>query len=200
MINNLTLLKPILNFKEEGDFFRILVLKRKKDQATQKSNHQSSRIIKSYSIYSIEKLEEKMEEVIKLCEMFKARAYITVGRLNDKDVSLMMMRALVDKIYSKQNNNEFLYDSVVGSLVAKSKRWVVDLDEVNVYLKKEIIQYLDLLQPEGKKVLATIPTKSGIHLITTPFRRDSFKEWCLSKDLNIDISNLTVLYIPDSML
>lgn len=202
MINNLYLLKPLLNFKEEGDFFRILILKRKKDQSTEKSNHQSSRIVKTYSIYSIEQLESKMDEIIKLCELFKARAYITVGRLNDKDVSLMMMRALADKIYSKQNNNEFLYDSVVGSLKSKDKRWVVDIDSDDLAYTDSIIEELKSLPPFGRKIIAKIPTKSGVHLITNPFRRDFFVKWYTVLGLNIDVqtNHLTILYIPDSIL
>lgn len=202
MINNLYLLNPLLNFKEEGDFFRILILKRKKDQSTEKSNHQSSRIVKTYSIYSIEQLESKMDEIIKLCELFKARAYITVGRLNDKDVSLMMMRALADKIYSKQNNNEFLYDSVVGSLKSKDKRWVVDIDSDDLAYTDSIIEELKSLPPFGRKIIAKIPTKSGVHLITNPFRRDFFVKWYTVLGLNIDVqtNHLTILYIPDSIL
>lgn len=202
MINYLYLLNPLLNFKEEGDFFRILILKRKKDQSTEKSNHQSSRIVKTYSIYSIEQLESKMDEIIKLCELFKARAYITVGKLNDKDVSLMMMRALADKIYSKQNNNEFLYDSVVGSLKSKDKRWVVDIDSDDLAYTDSIIEELKSLPPFGRKIIAKIPTKSGIHLITNPFRRDFFVKWYTFLGLNIDVqtNHLTILYIPDSIL
>lgn len=202
MINNLYLLNPLLNFKEEGDFFRILILKRKKDQSTEKSNHQSSRIVKTYSIYSIKQLESKMDEIIKLCELFKARAYITVGRLNDKDVSLMMMRALADKIYSKQNNNEFLYDSVVGSLKSKDKRWVVDIDSDDLAYTDSIIEELKSLPPFGRKIIAKIPTKSGVHLITNPFRRDFFVKWYTVLGLNIDVqtNHLTILYIPDSIL
>lgn len=202
MINNLYLLNPLHNFKEEGDFFRILILKRKKDQSTEKSNHQSSRIVKTYSIYSIEQLESKMDEIIKLCELFKARAYITVGRLNDKDVSLMMMRALADKIYSKQNNNEFLYDSVVGSLKSKDKRWVVDIDSDDLAYTDSIIEELKSLPPFGRKIIAKIPTKSGVHLITNPFRRDFFVKWYTVLGLNIDVqtNHLTILYIPDSIL
>ena len=32
MIDNLELIKPLLNFKEDGDFYMVYVFKRKKDQ------------------------------------------------------------------------------------------------------------------------------------------------------------------------
>ncbi len=78
MIDNLNLIKELLNFDKEGDFYMLYVLKRKKDQTTDKSNHQSVRTIKTYCIESIEHLEKRYDEVKQLCEIFKARAYIHV--------------------------------------------------------------------------------------------------------------------------
>ena len=52
MINNLELIKPLLNFENPGDFYMLYVFKRKKDQPEgERDNHQSvrtiSRIIKT---------------------------------------------------------------------------------------------------------------------------------------------------------
>ena len=91
MIDNLELIKPLLNFEDEGDFYMLYVFKRKKDQTTDKANHQSVRTIRSYCIKSIEQLENKYDEIKMMCEMFKARAYIHVQKQNHRDVSLNMM-------------------------------------------------------------------------------------------------------------
>ncbi len=57
MIDNIELIKPLLNFSEPGDFYMLLVLKRKKDQPEgERDNHQSVRTIKTYCIESIEHL------------------------------------------------------------------------------------------------------------------------------------------------
>ena len=56
MIDNLNLIKELLNFDNEGDFYMLYILKRKKDQTTDKSNHQSVRTIKTYCIESIDSL------------------------------------------------------------------------------------------------------------------------------------------------
>ena len=63
MINNLELIKPLLNFENEGDFYMLYIFKRKKDQTTDKANHQSVRTIKTYCIESIEQLENRYEEI-----------------------------------------------------------------------------------------------------------------------------------------
>ena len=89
MIDNLELIKPLLNFTESGDFYMLYVLKRKKDQPEgERDNHQSVRIIKSYCIENIEHLEKRYDEIQQLCEMFKARAYIHIQKQNHRDVSL----------------------------------------------------------------------------------------------------------------
>jgi hypothetical protein len=61
MIDNLELFKPLLDFKNPGDFFYLMVVVRKKDQTTDRANHQSVRTIKDYSIESLEYLEFILE-------------------------------------------------------------------------------------------------------------------------------------------
>ena len=91
MIDNLELIKPLLNFENEGDFYMVYVFKRKKDQTKYKSNHQSVRTIKSYCVDSIEYLEKRYDEIQQLCEMFKARAYIHIQKQNHKYVAMEMI-------------------------------------------------------------------------------------------------------------
>lgn len=94
MIDNIELIKPLLNFEEDGDFYILYVFKRKKDQSEgERDNHQSVRTIKTYCIRSIEHLENRYEEIKQLCEMFNARSYIHVQKQNHRDVSLNMMVA-----------------------------------------------------------------------------------------------------------
>jgi hypothetical protein len=41
MIDNIHLIKPLINFESEDEFYMLYIFKRKKDQTTDKSNHQS---------------------------------------------------------------------------------------------------------------------------------------------------------------
>ena len=67
MIDNLEIIKPLLNFDKEGDFYHLLILKRKKDQPEgEKDNHQSVRTIKTYCIESIDHLERRYDEIKQL--------------------------------------------------------------------------------------------------------------------------------------
>jgi hypothetical protein len=201
MINNLELIKPLLNFEKEGDFYMLYVFKRKKDQTTDKANHQSVRTIKTYCVESIEYLEKRYEEIMQLCEMFKARAYIHVQKQNHHDVSLEMMVALAEKIRNGQHKQQNLFDSVVGQLKTLEKRWIVDIDTKDEGALLKIMKLVNGCRPEGNKIYATIPTKNGYHLITGRFDVMEFnKTMSLRGDVpDIQKKNPTLLYLPNSL-
>jgi hypothetical protein len=198
MINNINLIKPLLNFTNEGDFYMLYIFKRKKDQPEgERDNHQSVRTIKTYSVDSIEYLEKRYDEIIQLCEVFKARAYIHIQKQNHKDVAMNMITEIVTRIQSGQINQKHVFDSVVGQLKTNEKRWIVDVDNVDLYELKPIMGFIDSLRPEGEKVEAIISTKSGYHLITKRFDVKAFEK----QYPNIDIQkkNPTLLYYPKSL-
>lgn len=214
MIDNINLIRPLLNFENSGDFYMLYVLKRKKDQPEgERDNHQSVRTIKSYCVESIEYLENRYDEIKQLCEMFRARAYIHVQKQNHKDVSLEMMVSLAEKIRNGQNNQKNLFDSVVGQLKTYEKRWVVDVDNVKPFspLMMWHIEYeckpitirkfdevgVPIGYEVGPKIEASIPTKNGHHLITKRFDVMEFKK--KYPDIDIQKKNPTLLYLPNSL-
>lgn len=205
MIDNLELIKPLLNFKEDGDFYMLYVLKRKKDQPEgERDNHQSVRTIKTYCIDSLEYLDKRYDEIKQLCEVFKARAYIHIQKQNHKDVSLEMMMALAQKIKDGQHNQKNLFDSVVGQLKTNEKRWVVDIDTTSLSVRNRIINLIERVRPNdiGGKIEAIIPTKNGFHLIAKRFDVKEFeKEMKIRNDMMPDIQkkNPTLLYYPASL-
>jgi hypothetical protein len=198
MINNIEQIKRLLNFSEKGDFYMLYVFKRKKDQPEdERDNHQSVRTIKSYCIESVEHLERRYEEIVQLCEMFKARAYIHIQKQNHFDVSLNMMVALAQRIQDGNNNQKGLFDSVVGQIKTQEKRWIVDIDVKDPELILEVSRFITSLRPEGTKVESIIPTKNGIHLITGRFDVKTFSE--KYPDVDIQKKNPTLLYYPNSL-
>jgi len=198
MINNLEIIKPLLNFSEQGDFYMLYVFKRKKDQPEgEKDNHQSVRTIKTYCIESIEHLERRYDEIKELCEIFKARAYIHVQKQNHKDVSLNMLASLAERIRDGVSNQKGLFDSVVGQIKTQEKRWIVDIDVTDFHAVTELSQFINYLRPEGKKIEAVIPTKNGWHLITGRFDVKTFSE--KFPDVDIQKKNPTLLYLPKSL-
>ena len=204
MIDNIELIKPLLNFNEKGDFYMLYVFKRKKDQPEgEKDNHQSVRTIKTYCIESLEYLDKRYDEIKQLCEMFKARAYIHVQKQNHKDVSLEMMMALAQKIRDGQHKQQGLFESVVGQIKTHEKRWIVDVDTMDENVIVKMTKIINLINPqhEGGKVEAIIPTKNGYHFITKKFDVVEFQKIMrLQGDVpDIQKKNPTLLYYPNSL-
>jgi hypothetical protein len=213
MIDNINLIKPLLNFSDDGDFYMLYVFKRKKDQPEgERDNHQSVRTIKTYCIDNFEYLDKRYEEIKTLCELFKARAYIHVQKQNHKHVSLDMMISLAERIRDGVHNQKNVFDSVVGQIKTNEKRWIIDVDDMKIsplmiahieYNCKPIttITFDEVGIPNGysvgPKIEAIIPTKNGYHLITKRFDVMKFKE----EYPNIDIQkkNPTLLYYPNSL-
>lgn len=201
-INNINIIKELLNFSADGDFYMLYVLKRKKDQPeAERDNHQSVRTIKTYCVESIEYLDKRYEEIKLLCEVFSARAYIHVQKQNHFDVSLEMMIALAQRIKNGSVRQQSLFDSVVGQLNTHEKRWIVDVDTKDLDALDKISNIIEIVKPVGKKVEAIVPTKSGYHLITKKFDVLEFNEK-MKDDENIPTivkKNPTLLYLPDSL-
>ena len=201
MINNINRIKPLLNFENQGDFYMLYIFKRKKDQTTDKANHQSVRTIKTYCIESIEQLETRYDEIIQLCEMFKARAYIHIQKQNHKDVAMNMITEIVNRIQSGQINQQHVFDSVVGQIKTQEKRWIVDIDMKSIEAVQKISILINNLRPIGEKTEAVIPTKNGYHLITKRFDVMEFNKYMsLQGDVpDIQKKNPTLLYYPNSI-
>jgi hypothetical protein len=180
----------------------LYVFKRKKDQPEgERDNHQSVRTIRSYCIKSIEQLEKRYDEIMMMCEVFKARAYIHIQKQNHKDVSLEMMVALAQKIRDGQHEQQGLFDSVVGQLKTYEKRWIVDVDDKNTRSLVRITELIHAIEPKGDKLEAVIPTKNGYHLITKRFNTQEFTKYMsLQGDVpDIQKKNPTLLYYPESL-
>ncbi len=199
MIDNIELIKPLLNFSEPGDFYMLYVLKRKKDQPEgERDNHQSVRTIKTYCVESVEYLEKRYDEIKQLCEMFKARAYIHVQKQNHRDVSLNMMVALAQRIQDGNHKQQGLFDSVVGQIKTHEKRWIVDVDTLDAAELIGVMLAINICKPTDEdKIITSIPTKNGFHLITKRFDVIQFSK----QYPNIDIQkkNPTLLFLPDSL-
>jgi hypothetical protein len=206
MIDNINIIKPLLNFEEKGDFYMLYVFKRKKDQPEgERDNHQSVRTIKTYCIESIDHLERRYDEVKQLCEMFKARAYIHVQKQNHRDVSLDMLSSLAERIKNGVQNQKGLFDSVVGQIKTQEKRWIIDIDNVSMDgfnhdpYQVSLREYINELQKEAGKEqgMTFIKTRSGFHIITQPFNVMKFKE--KYPDVDIQKKNPTLLYYPNTL-
>jgi hypothetical protein len=138
--------------------------------------------------------------------MFKARAYIHVQKQNHFDVSLSMMAALAQRIQNGNNNQKGLFDSVVGQIKTQEKRWIVDVDTNDEKEQQMIITAILDCDPVvnfvEERIYATIPTKNGMHIITSKFNVMQFfkhiEDYKLAP-IDLQKKNPTLLYYPKSL-
>jgi competence protein ComGF len=195
VIDNIEIIKPLIEFKNIGDFYMLYILKRKKDQPEgERSNHQSVRTIKSYPIDSLEYLEKRYDEIKQLAEFFRARVYIHVQKQNHKDVSLNMISEIVSRYQNGRINQRNIFDSVVGKLKTYESRWIVDIDSQDDNIVDGISDVINnhCSPVSGNKIIAKIPTKSGHHLISHRFDVMEFKKHY--PDVDVQKKNPTLLY------
>jgi histone deacetylase complex regulatory component SIN3 len=219
MIDNIEIIKSLLNFENDGDFYMLYIFKRKKDQPEgERDNHQSVRTIKTYCIESVEYLDKRYDEIKQLCEIFKARAYIHIQKQNHKDVAMNMITEIVHRIQSGQINQQHVFDSVVGQMKTMEKRWIVDVDSSDLNHLTEVINYINeecppflnrseihthtssgvvITYERAPKWLMTIPTKNGFHFITKKFDVNEFKK--RYPEIDVQKKNPTLLYLPNSL-
>lgn len=198
MVNNFDQIKDLLTFKDETEFYFVQIIQRKKDFKELKKRlgrNNNSRLIKAYYIYSKEQFEDYKEEMIKLAQVFNARVCINLNKRNQKDVALKVLELLVQSI----RKNEYkglskLYSSACGKESGSDKTWIIDLDTEDLEHKDLIISNLLTCKPYNINIHAQIPTKSGIHLITSKFNREEFKK--LHPKIEIHTNNPTIVYIP----
>jgi hypothetical protein len=201
MLNNFEIIKPLLTFKDESHFYFLQVIQRKKDfdkdggdRIRYLGSNNNNRLIKAYYIYSIEQLDRYTSEIIGLCEMFKARAGINLNPRNNRDVALDCLERLARDIRCNNYDVSKIYNSVCGENKGTDKNWIIDLDEHDLPAQGSIISFLDTIEPFGeKKIIAQVPSKTGMHLITKSFNRQKFKEQFPT--IEIHVNNPTNLYI-----
>lgn len=201
IIDNFDTIKTLLNF-ENDYFYFIQIIQRKKEIPNLGSNN---RIVRSYMISSVEKFDKIKDEVIQLCEMFNARAYIHLNRRRWSNISIECLKHNADLIASGQHEAiKSSLETIVGRNNGEhstTKTWIVDIDNVSTDtfahdpLYKDMIEYLTDLQMLGGRdpMIKLIKTRSGWHIITKPFNTQLFT----TKYPNIDIhkDNPTVLYV-----
>ena len=191
MIDNFELIKSLLKFPNDDIYYHLQILRRGKDHPELPA---ANRVIKPYFICSLESLDYVEDEIKKLCEFFGARAYINLAPKSIKKTTMLQIKYLAQRAYEGDFKKIWKsWNTCAGEIKGEEPRWVVDIDkqlseeECNRFLK-----YLAYLEPLGNKVIAKIPTKNGIHLITKPFNLQQFKEGC--PDIDVHKNNPTLLY------
>ena len=193
MIDNFELIKSFLKFPNDDIYYHLQILRRGKDHPELPA---ANRVIKAYFICSLEGLDYVEDEVKKLCEFFGARAYINLAPKSIKKTTMLQLKYLAERAYIGDFKKIWKsWNTCAGEIKGEEPRWVVDIDSNDIKWN-HVMDDIDTLEPYGMdtKYITNIPTKSGWHIITTPFNLQQFKE--KYPDIDVHKNNPTILYIP----
>ena len=191
MIDNFKLIKPFLEFPNDDIYYHLQVLRRGKDHPELPA---ANRVIKPYFICSLESLDYVEDEIKKLCEFFGARAYINLAPKSIKKTTMLQLKYLAQRAYEGDFKKIWKsWNTCAGEIKGEESRWVVDIDNSNIKWNY-VMDDIDTLEPYSMntKYITNIPTKSGWHIITTPFNLQQFKE--KYPDIDVHKNNPTLLY------
>jgi len=213
MTNNFDLIKCYMikegipmKEKDMGDlFFEVMLVRRGKDHPNLPAANYT---FKSYYIDSIEKFDYFKDEMIKCCEMFGLRAYVSVNVKSKKEYSKMCAFKFNQNILNNEYKKPWrVGDHVFGKITAKNDNtWLVDVDEVNLNDSDDlefISSIISVINSCNSKydpvVINQIPTRSGLHILTRPFNVKQFEEKYLRLSSNkecpgIKKNHITLLY------
>ena len=168
MIDNLTEIVPLLKF-EEGTFYYLQVLQRKKDNPGM-SWQTKQRYFKF--IRSQEELETYTKEAREISDFYNARAYISLTPRSFEKLSLEALVELSTRIKNKDFGSNFKIFEKLALLPECAKKegklWMIDYDS-------KLPGFSEFLGATYKvKIRASLPTVNGYHIIVEPFNIQIF--------------------------
>lgn len=193
MINNFELIKHLLSFESEDEFYFLQILKRKKEHPNIGRN---SIDIKTYYISSIDKLNLVMSEIKCLCEFHNARAYINLNKRSYEKLAFHMLEkmshCMINRDYKAIRKS---YNSVCGTYSTGDKFWVIDIDVLDFDNVLTIAEHINSCQSGfDPNVIAFIPTINGWHIITHPFNIAQIEPYKCEHPFDVQKNNPTLLY------
>ena len=204
MINNFEQIGNLLSFDSDDNFYFLQILQRKKDNPSgYLGSNNSSRLIKAYYIKSKEQLFKQKDEIIKLCQVFNARAGINLNKRSYYKTSFNTLKNVAELMHNKAFTKiHRAWNTACGVHNGGDKIWLLDVDKLEDYIKykgekdrySSIDYTLQNCKPFGSKIIDKIPSKSGYHIITKSFdSREFVKQF---PEIEIHKNNPVNLYIP----
>ena len=220
MTDNFELIKKMLLFYLPEHFYFVQLLRRQADDPMidGKPNplyhgDMHSRSLKNYFLRTPEDLDKVKPDIIKLCKEHDVRAYIRLNRRSNKAVSIDMYEHIWASIKGGTfKNPERLLSSACGKSCSEpkaTKSWLIDVDKEYLPFQDMIVKIICACRSKFKEqpIIAYIPSKSGLHMITHPFNKDDYaNQWyalgtTVLRKAPVDppaihADNPTILYAP----
>lgn len=190
MVNNIELIRNILEFDKFGEFYYISIMQRNKDGVKVASSHDNCRRIRTFYVFSLEEFDKIVPFIKEICDKINARCYIELNRKNIFQCQLECIKRLAECIEHNTTKSRTIMDSVVAGAASRDKFWMIDVDTSD-----DITDIIEYIKKNKGTYYTTIPTVNGCHIITSRFDPRFFNE--SFKDCEIKRNAFTLLYYND---
>lgn len=179
MIDNFNKIFDIIDIDKYTNHFMLLtIVSDNKDIETISSFHNAYHVPKFHRVYYItskQQLIDLKDEIIWLCEKHNASAYINLSIKSFKKLQKDLIIGFINSELSQNNNPIKKTDSLARTLDPIKKCWYINIENLDQYKDVENL-IKKLIKGSNKKldIIATIPFKSGLQIITPPFNIKKF--------------------------
>jgi len=196
MIDNFEIIKPMLKFESEDDFYFVQILQRKKDNPDgAHGNNNSTRLIKAYYINSTEHLDSLKDEMIFFANHFNARVGLNLNKRSYEKTAFNTLKKVAEVMHNKDFQMvKRAWNTSCGIHNGTDKIWLLDIDQIDMEYVNQVKMFVNGVFPQIDKILGLIPSKSGFHLITKGFDLRDFS--IKYPEIEVHKNNPTNLYIP----
>lgn len=230
MIDNTDTIKKWLHFELEGDVYFLQIMERGKDTGGRDRVVKEYHIHNIEQLDKELPGIKEICDATHARAMIRLNQRNTLDANIEASIEAFRLQREVNRVMRKMirtgrtnlklpkiNSVAKLYSSALGSTCSESsetKKWILDIDTVMIDAKKPGFGSLDeiaktftdfiVAKCHNKRavpvIYGTIPSKSGLHLVVSPFRKDKFLEHFgkpASQCEYIMTDANTNLYIPD---
>jgi len=172
--------EPDFDYNDDK-FFSVEILQRRKDNP---EIHGDRRVVKVYYINKIADLDSLRDEIIKLCEVFNARAYVSINCKSYEAITKANMVELATRIANNNYKKAYaIFNSCTGKYIdGKKKKWLIDVDaedaiKFGVSIAKLTDKIKDIIEKQCspfRDIITVFPSCSGNHVVTSPFNTEQF--------------------------
>lgn len=188
MVDNFERIWSHLTFDDDDTFYRVMIIKRRKENPTMEKGNKTLDYIYLYEHGDFDKIKEK---IINHCIRENARAYIDLEPRSIKKVAMKSMVLTSQLIFNEEYKSvKNIYNKAFGNTPTNRKYFMIDYDNNDKYTLEEVIEYIK--NYKDNILVDVFPTLNGCHIITKPFDSREMK----SKFVNVGVQKkaLTVLY------
>lgn len=207
-------MKTVDNFKLIADyieknpcnpdqFYFVQVLVRGKDghlgEAGINGNNKN-RMIKYYTICSVDDLMKHRNEMIGISELVNGRLYIHPAKRSFKKVANKMLLEFAQMVNNESYRMTKSAFSTAAGKIQDERVYIVDIDDVDPNDKETIQKYVDIIldcseTKDPCRIKAIVPTVHGFHLLCEPFNTKKYADAVgLPIDDCVKKNNPTLLY------